>query len=86
MEAANSSDKPINVYHTPKNININYPLYVSSVCNKIKHLKLMDSEIKSDIHKQLAWKPQILFTCHLFMTHAHIFTYTQVLKFFAYSM
>jgi len=54
MEAANSSERSINVYHTLKNKNLNCPLYVPFVCNKIKHLKLLDSEIKSDIHKQLA--------------------------------
>ena len=60
------------------------PLYVSSVCNKIKHLKLLDSETKSDICIQLAWKPQILFTCYLLMTHTC--TGIHMLIFFAYSM
>jgi len=50
MEPANSSGRSINVYHIPKNMNLNCPLYVPSVWNKIKHLKLQDFEIKSDIH------------------------------------
>jgi hypothetical protein len=75
-------------YPTPKNMNPNCPLHVHSVYNKIKHLKLLDSEIKSDIYKQLTWKPQILDTCYFFITHTHthICTYTHTLIFFAYSM
>jgi hypothetical protein len=75
-EPANSSERLINVYHTPKNMNLNCPLNVSSVCNKIKYLKLLDSEIRSDTYKQLAWKPLILFKCYLFMTHTHTHTHT----------
>jgi hypothetical protein len=56
-----------------------------SVCNKIKHLKLRDSEIKSDIHNQLTWKPQILYTSYcLWPMHTyalkHIYEYSLLIR------
>lgn len=89
MEAANSSERSINVYQltehcAPKEMNLNCPLVRFICVQQNLALKTYGLWHQSDICIQLAWKPHILFTCYLFMTHTC--TCIHMLILFAYSM